>query len=97
MKKLLVLLIALVGLAGCMTPQGQSTPPPIAKTATESPLISSACRSELVPLQGGSDLANSADVDLGYWLTQGSPADEVANTLGAFSYAAQRLGAVDCG
>jgi hypothetical protein len=98
MKKLLATMaLGAIALAGCAVPGlGNVSPSPIEKTAANDPAISATCRAELHAIPGGDDLVNGADVHLGYWRVVGSPADEVANTLNAFTWSAQQLGAPDC-
>jgi hypothetical protein len=98
MKHLLATaVLGAIVLAGCTVPGlGTVNSPPIPQAATESPLITTTCRSELGAIPGGSDLLNGADIHLGYWHAEGDPPAEVANTLNAFHWSAVQLGAPGC-
>ena len=86
-----------VGAAACnavpQAPDGTTAGnvPPIEKTAVESPLIGAACRFDLAGSSDGVKLINTTDVDLGFWVTQGNPVNEVNNTLDAFRVSALAL------
>lgn len=104
MKRTMLALAAVVaaaGLAGCVAPDtGPVAIPPQPKTAPESPLISTECRSALAPVEHGADLLNVADLALaadaaGAWLPEFTAA-QTHDDLVALRYGADALGVTGC-
>lgn len=85
-----------LALAGCSVPGlGTVSPPPVPKTAVESPLISPACRADLEAAPNGPDLLNATDVALG-WDAAENDAAQQATDLADLGASAAALGVTSC-